>query len=118
LLRVVHAHAQFPVLHYFRPKDPDRALPVQLGRVLSLLGDESRDSDADERKPVAVPAFGLLQDALMRYLVEVNHGCVPARFDPLPVPVEETRAERLHARLLRYLCYEVPPREVGVLDGT
>lgn len=87
LLRVVHAHGQYPVLHYFRPKDPDRALLVQLGRVLTLVGN---DRDADVPSRLAAPAFQLLRDAVMRYLVEVNHGCVPARFDIAPPISEDT----------------------------
>lgn len=115
LLRVTHYHRQFPLLHYFRPIDPDRALVVQLGWVGLRVGawssgpeglmgstpsDEGRTADA------ANPALRMLREALGRYLRELNHSCVPRRFDPLPQPLTKVSPRRLHARLLRYLCYE------------
>ncbi|NIQ81564.1 MAG: hypothetical protein GTN93_26425, partial [Anaerolineae bacterium] len=40
LLRESYAHGQYPLLQFFRPTDPDPALLVQLGQLLSLVGEE------------------------------------------------------------------------------
>lgn len=114
LLRVVHAHGQYPIMHYFRPRDSDLALPVQLGRVLSLV-----DPVGQEEEPAGrdTPAFQLLRDALRRYLIEVNRRCVPGRFDPPTVPLEQLPDAHLHTRLLHYLGYAVTPPGASVPDS-
>ncbi|NNK63954.1 MAG: two pore domain potassium channel family protein [Gemmatimonadetes bacterium] len=117
LFRMAHAHGQYPLLQFFRAADADRALPVQLGRVLELVEAETdRSSGAGTGEPELPrpdsPAVSpLLRHALLRYLVEVNRACIPAGFDPLPAPPSELPAERLHARLLRYTCHD--PRAAG-----
>lgn len=114
LLRVVHAHGQYPIMHYFRPGNPDQALPVQLGRVLNLVDHGGQEEEPARRD---TPASRLLRDALRRYLIEGNRRCVPGRFEPLPVLLESLPNARLHTRLLHYLCYEVPPPRAGALRG-
>jgi hypothetical protein len=115
LFRMAQAHRQYPLLQFFRATDHDRALPVQLGRLLDLVsGETDAGVGADvggpgSRRQAASGVSPLLRDALLRYLTEVNQACIPVRFDPLPAPPGEVSAQRLHARLLRYTCYETPP---------
>lgn len=118
LVRVVDAHGQYPIMHYFRPQDPDQALVIQLGTVLILVEREAGAGEGDAPTQRTARAFRLLREALMRYLIEMNRQCVPARFDPLQAPLESHPAERLHARLLRYLGYVVAEPGGRVLDGT
>jgi hypothetical protein len=112
LLRVTHHHRQFPLLHYFRPTDPDRSLVVQVGWVGTRVDAWSSDGAGVAPPPSSspgAPALRMLREALYRYLVELNRSCVPARFDPLLVPPSQAPARRLHARLLRYACYDPGP---------
>lgn len=114
LFRLTHAHGQYPLLQFFRAADPDRALPVQLGHVLDLVGGEADGGDPDLRRRHAIPrASPLLRDALLRYLTEVNRACIPAGFDPLPAPLSEVSVERLHARLLRYTFHDPKDERAG-----
>lgn len=73
LSEVLLAHFQYPVLHYFRASKTWRSLPVQLGRLLDLRG---LVRDADESQPLAAlarhPSYVALQDALEKYLREVD----------------------------------------------
>lgn len=94
LLHVLQAHHQYPILHYFRPSKRDRALPVQLGRLLEL------------RRVAVHPSLASLADALDTYIDEVNR-----HFVPTGVPLDAASAaadntERAHQRLIRYMCYE------------
>lgn len=115
LFRMTHAHGQYPLLQFFRATDHDRALPVQLGRLLDLVSDETDAGGGADvggpgaRRQASSGVSPLLRAALLRYLVEVNRACIPSRFDPLPAPPGEVSAERLHARLLRYTCYDPQP---------
>jgi hypothetical protein len=117
LFRMAHAHGQYPLLQFFRAADADRALPVQLGRVLELVeaetdrGSGAGTGETEPPRPASPAVSPLLRHALLRYLVEVNRACIPAGFDPLPAPPSELPAERLHARLLRYTCHD--PRAAG-----
>lgn len=105
LLQVVHAHGQYPVLHYFRPADPDRALLVQIRRVLDLVQEPSRGSDSKE-----APSR-LLRVALKRYLVELNHGCLPASREALPQGSSDEELTELYGRLAHYMCYPTGSQE-------
>lgn len=105
LLQVLQAHFQYPILHYFRPSERKRALPVQFGFLLALRGVADRE---DLAQPVTLlehhPSFLALQDAVGEYLRTVEEVFVPERFggekqedrDPL---------ERAHERLLGYMRY-------------
>lgn len=108
LFRLAHAHAQYPLLQFFRATDPDRALPVQLGRVLELVGGPAA-ADPNLLRQATHTAYPLLRDALLRYLAEVNRSCIPTGFDPLPAPLSDVPLERLHVRLLRYTCHDRRP---------
>jgi len=97
LLEVVHAHGQYPVLHYFRPADPSRALLPQIGSVLKLLS----------KVDAGPPPVRMLRLALRRYLVELDHGCLPRKNDAPDLQVESPAAEnwRSYSRQLQYLDY-------------
>jgi Ion channel len=103
LLQITHAHGQYPLLHFFRPADPDRALLVQLEWLMALAGLETPDTP-ERPSPLPPHSASILRHALERYLRELNHGCIPHRFRPLP-PGEPSMAE-LYARLLWHMGYE------------
>ena len=99
LLHVREAHFQYPVLHYYRPSDPDRALPLQLAPLLSVFG----GIGSDREQAASHPSLLSMQDAVRVYLTTVENVFIPRRFrrdvqtgDPV---------ERAHRRLLAYMAY-------------
>jgi len=109
LFRITDAHGRYPLLHFFRPADPDRSLLVQLAWLLPLAGVHTVEGEADPTH-LPPPAKEVLERAITRYLKELNQRCVPRRF--YPIPPGEVSLEILYARLLRHMCYEAGPWEV------
>lgn len=100
LLEVIQAHGQYPVLHYFRPVDTERALIIQIGLLLDRLEQASPDT------------AGQLRWVVRRYLMELDSGCLPGdhrRHFHGHASVGEAGLRRIHARLLDYLDYPVSP---------
>lgn len=105
LLGVLQAHFQYPILHYFRPTDGDRALPPQLRHLLSLrtsirTGDHS---DWDEfQDHVSIRS---LVGSVERYLSTVEEYFIPKDLSG-EKPVEFLDdTDRAHHRLMQYMCY-------------
>ncbi len=95
LVRITDAHRRYPLLHYFRASEEDRSLLVQVGW---LVGEADRPLPS---APVGGPAGRLLVAAVDGYLEQLNFGCVPPSFLPLPEG-GGTREARYH-RLLAHL---------------
>ena len=106
LLRITDAHGRYPLIYFFRPADPDRSLLVQLAWLLPLAGVHPVEGEPDPTH-LPPPAREVLERAITRYLKELNHGCVPRHFRP--IPPGEASLETLYARLLRHLCYDPGP---------
>lgn len=102
LLKARAAHAQFPILHYFRPADRRIALPVQLSHLLEFL-DRIRQS---EREGLAdAPGYRAASRALETYVEEVTEHFIPERVSAAEaVPETPTAAQDLE-RILRHLAY-------------
>lgn len=104
LSRVMVAHHQYPVLHFFRPREQARALPVQLGALLRL-----RSLVAAEHGCPALaglgrhPSYRALMNTLDTYLAAVDRFFVPGRVRDGSTGAEKT--EKAHARLLEYMRY-------------
>lgn len=103
LLQTLEAHWQYPVLHYFRPKEDHRSLPLQLGKLMTFLestrpeGDEFDEGDGGVH---ARPSRELLERALDSYLQRMDRQYVPGDEDG-----EEADRRRHQRRLLRYMGY-------------
>lgn len=95
LVRITDAHRRYPLLHYFRASEEHRSLLVQIGW---LVGEADRPLPS---APVGGPAGRLLVAAVDGYLEQLNLGCVPPSFLPLPED-GRTREARYH-RLLAHL---------------
>lgn len=104
LLRATDAHARFPLVHYFRPLDANRSLLLQMGWLLSLARARSLPGDSSD-VALGPASADLLFESVVRYLLVVNRGCVPGSFDPLRR--DDASTERLHARLLRHMSYDI-----------
>lgn len=97
LLRVLESHFQYPILHYFRPPDRSRALPVQLSGLLELMTRMDCDSSS-ARLP-----FRNLEKSIDEYMLLVEKHFIPERFE---TGVERDRErDRALVRLLRYMEY-------------
>lgn len=99
LMRMVQAYAQYPILHYFRPDDASESLPVQVGRLLTLL--RGMEGTALGLHPSVVP----LERAVMRYLSQVNRHLVPRGFEPDGIADATEGSEARYDRVLKYLRY-------------
>lgn len=112
LLHVMEAHFQYPVLHYYRSSDPDRALPLQLAPLLRTFDDDSPQQDQVAQHP----SLRSMRDAVRVYLTTVEDVFIPRRFH---VAVDtDDGVQRAHRRLLAYMAYDhegqnVTGRETG-----
>lgn len=105
LLHVTQAHSQYPVLHYFRPIDPTKSLPVQAGALVELrrrLGDPA--PDAGPAILVSYPGWRALFNAVEEYVSTVDSGFVPEN-DDCEDYSDQGELERAHGRMLRYMGY-------------
>ena len=95
LLHITNAHAQYPILHFFRPRDPSGSLALQLS---PLMPPASSERDA-ESPPLRGEA--LVAGAVDRYLAAAARRFIP---DHIEAPDDERDSR--HVRLLRYLGYD------------
>jgi hypothetical protein len=88
LLHVQHLSLQYPILHYFRPRDPGDAFLLQVGRLLRL-----QESWQRHRPELADrPALRAARRAVDRYLVAVHDQFCSRAADPAaPLTAEERR---------------------------
>ena len=94
LLHVMHAHAQYPILHYFHPADRRDSLTVQLAPFVERMTDASRDARS--------VADGAATAAVERYLRAAQDRFLPPSKSP---DHEGDGSAATYARLRRYLAY-------------
>lgn len=99
LTRVTTANSQYPILHYFRHRDPNDALAVQVGRLIRWV--QAMEAAPDRRWLRSRSPFLSLERAVEAYLRNV-----PAHLLPGEHTGEEVDWDRQHRRLLDYLCYQ------------
>lgn len=105
---VLLGHFEYPILHYFRPARIDKALPVQLGRLLEL--DEAVRAGGgapglDELRDH--PSYRALQHSVDSYLREVGELFLPhGKLAATSGGVEDAPAADLHSRLLDYMLFD------------
>lgn len=103
LIQVMQAHFQYPVLHYFRPQEADRALPIQLIALRQLSSTTRNVASREQGAGADHPSLRALHDAICLYLRTVEDVFVPKRFQPGAADTDpEDRAQR---RLLAYMAY-------------
>ena len=100
LLHALGAHFQYPVLHYFRPREPTRSLVMQLAPLVPYARERKRERVS---KGLACDAF---LEAVERYLMLVEDHFIPKRFEPDAAGAGATEVERAYARLLRFMRYD------------
>lgn len=115
---IVTAHAQYPILHYFRPPDVRQSTVLQAGNVLAFLeAVEIREPGALQRYPsldaLGATLFFYLHHAWGVYADEddaevLAPGDGSEGLDWNTGPDWHTARERYEA-LLRHLCYEQNP---------
>ena len=105
LSNVLLAHFQYPVLHYFRPPEESRALPIQLGALLQLGRLIASDEGSTTVSTLAAhPSYLALRGGLESYLSDVDDLFVPEGASSAhSAPRDDI--ERAHARLLDYMLY-------------
>lgn len=99
LLHITQSHAQYPILHYFRPRDPDRALVLQLRPLMAAGTDTHPDHPADRARQTPTPL--IVAAAVERYLEAADRRFVRTA----EVDREGDTTEARYRRLLTYLGY-------------
>jgi hypothetical protein len=104
LIRSLEAHFQYPILHYFRPADDRRALPVQISHILALRAALPLRPDSGVQMHGTL-SFEALAAAAEEYLRTVESRFVPRRFTFEGESHDGDAALTAHERLLRYTGY-------------
>ena len=94
LLHITNAHAQYPILHFFRPKNRSSSLTVQIAPLVGGVGRDRQSSSA------AGGGKALVAAAVDRYLEAADR-----RFVPGSSGGGNQSIEARYARLLEYLGY-------------
>ena len=92
ILHVTNAHAHYPILHYFRPRNGSSSLTLQIAPLLARAGGFRDAGSAGAELVIA---------AVDRYLEAAD-----TRFVPDTVRARGHVPDRRYERLLEYLCYE------------
>lgn len=104
------SHAQYPLLHYFRPSDPAAALPVQLGALLALSRRlRTAAPGTPEATLAAYPGAVAFMHALDAYLSLVDRLFVPGESIAGGTGQSGEELEAALDRLRRYFLYEAAP---------
>ncbi len=104
LARVTTANSQYPILHYFRHRNADKALPVQVGRLIRWVR-AVEAAPREQRWLRGRSPFLSLRRALDDYLREVPTHLVPGG-QVGTGKVDDVDWDRQHRWLLEYLCYD------------
>jgi hypothetical protein len=80
LLHALQAHFQYPILHYFRPTDEERALPPQLEHLLAVRRQLRGDDGAASAGLRDHPSVRSLVGSVERYLKTVEEYFIPEDF--------------------------------------
>ncbi len=108
LAHALEAHFNFPILHYFRPGKPGRALPVQLSALLFALADENGDGP-DRSSDSGAGATHPLRSMVGRYIGEVHSLFVAQEAEG----EEDPALERIRLReILDMMAYPESPAEM------
>lgn len=106
VVHITQAHAQYPILHYFRATDPRNSLALQLAPLVRLTGareDERGRSTGDGAAEGGASAgSALVAQAVERYLIAADERFVRNGSSG----VQNGRTGGRYARLLEYLAYD------------
>lgn len=107
LVHVIQAHAQYPILHYFRATDSRNSLALQLAPLVRLAcqgGEESTSAngEADDTDPHPTPGQELVAKAVERYLVTADERFVRNS----SAGARDSSLRDRYRRLLDYLAYD------------
>jgi len=106
LLRITQAHSQYPIIGYFHSGDPEQSLPVQLGKLLSLLHliEQQVPEEMEQH-----PSIFALRTAVHSHILSMNRNVVPPSFEPALNDAADLSPEQKNERLLRWMLYNVKP---------
>lgn len=102
LARVVSAHSQYPILHYFRPPEPRGSLVRQAGALLVLFEHLEASGSGWRTRPGLVA----LRNTLHTYLEEVTGEFIHDSAVDVDQDSEREWSQR-HRQALRHMGYEV-----------
>ncbi len=106
LLHVTGSHSQYPILHYFRPSDPNSSLTLQLAALVRLEESRGRETEeSSERGESPTSGEVLVLGALTRYLEAADRRFVRGGGDRREGGLEEPSNPVRYGRLLDYLGY-------------
>jgi hypothetical protein len=97
VLDVQHLALQYPILHYFRPRDPGDAFLLQIGRLLRLRETWQRHRPELVRRP----ALRTVGRAVDRYILAV-HEQFCAHTPGQAAPLTAERRRRLYHEVLHH----------------
>jgi hypothetical protein len=107
LIHLIQAHAQYPILHYFRGTDPRNSITLQLAPLIDLA---RSTRPAATRPGGSTPGAALVSGALERYLAASDRRFVRGH----PASSSDDDLDQKYRRLLGYLAYD--PEEVAGLE--
>ncbi len=105
LMHVIGDHAQYPILHYFRPSDSRDSLALQLAPLVRLASSQEGQADGTDGEGTS-PGVSVVAAAVDRYLTAADTRFVRAKDDPSG---DAATPEARYRRLLAYLGYRDLP---------
>lgn len=106
LVMARHAIAHYPILYYYRPRDPTSSLAVQMRHLVELIRRVESASEAEGSGRLARhPGFLALRSAIERFATMVEGEISSsAGTDTEEQPLDD-RIEQVQQRLERYMLY-------------
>ena len=108
---VIESHHNYPILHYFRPRERGRSVPYQVARLFSYLRAQEAGPAAGDRTGSASVSRSALRAALGRY-IDVMHDLF-VRPDGAGTPDQDDGEAGRLRDIVSMLCHPWPGEEDG-----
>lgn len=105
LRQLRHAYTQYPILHYFRPREEASSLPLQLVRLLELVDVVEASPDRGGASLARHPGLYTLEAGIRIVVGSADRRLLPRRLRLAPERLGHDEVREIQRRVLKYLLY-------------